>query len=82
MYNDNLALLAAAAYGEFPEKNKTGNVRDDKAQIDNIHDTLTTKAEMSNEQAGKFTDTYEIIAHQPNTASGYSGTIVKNKSFI
>ncbi|TDF42546.1 hypothetical protein [Histophilus somni] len=71
MSNDNLALLAAAAYGEFSEINN----------IKEIQKTLIKKAEVSATQAEKFTDTYEIIAHQANTASGYSGTIVKNKYF-
>ncbi|NBI14126.1 hypothetical protein GVX81_11155 [[Haemophilus] felis] len=66
MSNDNMALLATASYVDFQD-------------INNIPKALTK--EMSNEQAKKFTDTYEIIAHQPNTASGYSGTIVKNKYF-
>ncbi|NBI14146.1 hypothetical protein GVX81_11285, partial [[Haemophilus] felis] len=56
MSNDNLALLAAAAYGEFTEINNSNKIQD-----------ALTKVEMSNEQAEKFTDTYEILLHQPNT---------------
>ncbi|MDO4698427.1 MAG: hypothetical protein Q4A60_07120 [Pasteurellaceae bacterium] len=65
MSNDNLALLAAAAYGKFNETNE-------------VQRSLTDQ-KLLTAQAEQFTDTYEIIAHQPNTASGYSGTIVKNR---
>ncbi|NBI14138.1 hypothetical protein GVX81_11230 [[Haemophilus] felis] len=69
MSNDNLALLAAAAYGEFDKVNNNND----------IQKNLTQKVKMSDIQAKQFTDTYEIIAHQPNTSSGYSGTIVRNR---
>lgn len=68
MSNDNLALLAAAAYGKFTD------IKYDKE----IQEALK-KEKISREQAKKFTDTYEILAHQANTANGYSGTIVRNK---
>ena len=69
MSNDNLALLAVSAYGEFPEINNRKK----------INESLREKSELSDEQARNFIDNYDILAHQPNTASGYSGTLVINK---
>lgn len=69
MSNDNLALLAASAYGEFPEINNRKK----------INESLREKSELSDEQARNFMDNYDILAHQPNTASGYSGTLIINK---
>ncbi|OZN24490.1 hypothetical protein CFY87_08455 [Actinobacillus seminis] len=68
MYKDNLALLAAAAYGNFTDKNN----------VDSIQRALLDQ-DILEKQATQFTDTYEILAHQANTANGYSGTIVRNK---
>ncbi|NBI13549.1 hcalcium-binding protein, partial [[Haemophilus] felis] len=68
MSNDNMALLAAAAYGKFTDIN----------DIDKTKKALTDE-KISESQAKKFTDTYEILLHKPNTASGYSGTFVRNK---
>ncbi|AUI66239.1 MULTISPECIES: hypothetical protein [Glaesserella] len=60
MSNDNLALLAAASYGEFSEINN-------KKEIQNS----LKKVEISEFQANKFTDTYEILAHKPNTEKSH-----------
>ncbi|OZN24491.1 hypothetical protein CFY87_08465 [Actinobacillus seminis] len=68
MSNDNLALLAAVAYGKFNDIKNTEEVQ-----------KILKKEIISQEQAEKFTATYEILAHQANTANGYSGTIVRNK---
>ncbi|EER47825.1 hypothetical protein AM305_05314 [Actinobacillus minor NM305] len=56
MSNDNLALLAASAYGEFPEINNRNK----------INESLRAKSELSDEQARNFIDNYDILAHQPN----------------
>ncbi|SUB33491.1 Uncharacterised protein [[Pasteurella] mairii] len=69
MSNDNLALLAAAAYGKFTD------IKYDKE----IQEALKRENTLTEPQATQFTDTYEILAHQANTANGYSGTIVRNK---
>ncbi|MDD7544858.1 hypothetical protein [Actinobacillus porcinus] len=68
MSNNNLALLAAAAYGKFHNLNNKDEIQDN-LKIENL----------SESQARSFTDTYDIIAHQSNTANGYSGTLVINK---
>ncbi|NBI43870.1 hypothetical protein GVX76_10405 [[Haemophilus] felis] len=70
MSNDNMALLAAASYANFTDIKDNESIKE-ALQVEKI----------STSQIQKFTGTYEIIAHQPNTASGYSGTIVKNKYF-
>lgn len=68
MSNDNLALLATVAYAKITDISNS-----------NIIQRNLTDIELSTEQAKKFTDIYDIIAHKPNTSNGYSGTIVKNK---
>lgn len=68
MSNDNLALLAASSYGLFKNTN----------DIKIIQQALLDQS-ISYDHAVKFTETYKIIAHQANTSSGYSGTIVQNK---
>lgn len=68
MSNDNLALLAAVSYA------KLENI----TNANSIQDALII-AEIPESQTQEFTNTYELIAHKPNTSNGYSGTIVKNK---
>ena len=60
MSNNNLALLAAAAYGKFHNLNNKDEIQDN-LKIENL----------SESQARSFTDTYDIIVHQSNTANGY-----------
>ncbi len=67
MSNDNLALLATATYAKFTDISDSDRIQKNLIDI-----------KLSKEQAKKFTDTYDIIAHQSNTASGYSGTLVIN----
>ena len=65
----NLAQLSEAAYADFEFFNATYSDTQ-------IHDKLVDK-NFSDTQASEFADNWRVISHQPNTASGYSGTLFK-----
>lgn len=66
MLNNNFSLLSAMAYANFSNI----NIKD----VTIVRDKLLSQY-ITREQAKNFTDNYDILAHQSNTASGYSGSI-------
>ena len=64
------ALLAEAAYADFEDVTTDGQVRT----------ALTSESsKFSSAQAEGFTKHWQVISHQPDTSSGFSATLFKNK---
>ena len=61
-----LAQLAEASYAKFDE---FGNTKDALIALDD------GDYEFSPTQAGEFIKNWRVVHHQPDTASGYSGTL-------
>ncbi|WP_169740871.1 hypothetical protein, partial [Stenoxybacter acetivorans] len=71
------ALLAQASYAYLENfKDKNGDYKESIVQ-DALIDV--DRGSFASNQAENFVKNYEVISHQPNTSSGFSATILRNK---
>ncbi len=93
IYDLSLQQIAAESFLDFAQDaNYQGDKLDTALRLgsnnyaiqSNITDpakaALPGKTRMTDAQIADFTATYDIIAHRRNTASGFSGTLLKNRS--
>ncbi len=82
----DLGQLAEAAYGDFYNEDENLIFKDD----DDVQNILQGKApdgsagdkavQMSATQARLFIEHWSVVAHQPNTSSGFSATLFRSKT--
>lgn len=75
-----LAQLAEASYADFWD-DATNQLITDRSRVEIALIDLQSdgKYKFSETQAEEFTNNWSVIAHQPNTTSGYSSTLFQNK---
>src|SRR3954470_20147646 len=80
-----LAQFAAESYLDaanvtLADRLRFGNNNPNQATAGDANSAnLRGKTRMTEAQIVRFLQTYDIVAHQPNTWSGFSGTLLRNR---